>query len=51
MIDQNLRPVMELNELSVAEMEQVEGGVDTFSLNFAAIKFEYKPQKPDGTLD
>jgi type VI secretion system secreted protein Hcp len=25
--------------------------VDQFSLNFGAIKFEYKPQKPDGTLD
>jgi type VI secretion system secreted protein Hcp len=25
--------------------------VDSFSLNFAKIKFEYKPQKPDGTLD
>jgi len=23
---------------------------DQYSLNFAAIKFEYKPQKPDGTL-
>lgn len=25
--------------------------VDSFSLNFGAIKFEYKPQKEDGTLD
>ena len=25
--------------------------VDQFSLNFGAIKFEYKPQKPDGSLD
>jgi type VI secretion system secreted protein Hcp len=25
--------------------------VDQFSLNFATIKFEYKPQKPDGSLD
>lgn len=25
--------------------------VDSFSLNFAAIKFEYKPQKEDGSLD
>ncbi len=25
--------------------------VDTMSLNFGAIKFEYKPQKEDGTLD
>src|SRR5688572_29764033 len=25
--------------------------VDQFSLNFASIKFEYKPQKPDGSLD
>jgi type VI secretion system secreted protein Hcp len=25
--------------------------VETFSLNFGAIKFEYKPQKEDGTLD
>jgi type VI secretion system secreted protein Hcp len=24
---------------------------DQFALNFAKIKFEYKPQKPDGTLD
>ncbi len=24
---------------------------DSFSLNFAKIKFEYKPQKKDGTLD
>lgn len=24
---------------------------DQFSLNFTKIKFEYKPQKPDGTLD
>jgi hypothetical protein len=49
-IDQNLKPVRELSELSVVEMEQVEGGVDTCSLNFGAIKFEYKPQKSDGTL-
>ena len=25
--------------------------VDSFSLNFGKIEFEYKPQKPDGTLD
>jgi type VI secretion system secreted protein Hcp len=25
--------------------------VDQFSLNFSSIKFEYKPQKPDGSLD
>jgi type VI secretion system secreted protein Hcp len=25
--------------------------VDQFSLNFGSIKFEYKPQKPDGSLD
>jgi type VI secretion system secreted protein Hcp len=25
--------------------------VDQFSLNFSQIKFEYKPQKPDGSLD
>jgi len=25
--------------------------VDSFSLNFAKIKYEYKPQKPDGSLD
>ncbi|MEW6604192.1 MAG: type VI secretion system tube protein Hcp [Thermoproteota archaeon] len=25
--------------------------VDSFSLNFAKIEFEYKPQKPDGSLD
>ena len=25
--------------------------VDQFSLNFAKIEFEYKPQKPDGSLD
>ena len=25
--------------------------IDQFSLNFSKIKFEYKPQKPDGTLD
>ena len=25
--------------------------MDSFSLNFAKIEFEYKPQKPDGTLD
>jgi type VI secretion system secreted protein Hcp len=25
--------------------------VDSFSLNYAKIKFEYKPQKPDGSLD
>ena len=25
--------------------------VDQFSLNFATIKFEYKPQKADGSLD
>jgi type VI secretion system secreted protein Hcp len=24
---------------------------DSFSLNFAKIEFEYKPQKPDGTMD
>jgi type VI secretion system secreted protein Hcp len=24
---------------------------DQFSLNFTSIKFEYKPQKPDGSLD
>jgi type VI secretion system secreted protein Hcp len=25
--------------------------IDSFSLNYAKIKYEYKPQKPDGTLD
>jgi type VI secretion system secreted protein Hcp len=25
--------------------------IDSFSLNFAKIEFEYKPQKPDGSLD
>jgi type VI secretion system secreted protein Hcp len=25
--------------------------VDQFSLNFSSVKFEYKPQKPDGGLD
>jgi type VI secretion system secreted protein Hcp len=25
--------------------------IDSISLNFAKIEFEYKPQKPDGTLD
>lgn len=25
--------------------------VDSFSLNFSKIEFEYKPQKPDGSLD
>jgi type VI secretion system secreted protein Hcp len=25
--------------------------IDSVSLNFAKIEFEYKPQKPDGTLD
>ena len=25
--------------------------VDQFSLNFSSIKYEYKPQKPDGSLD
>jgi type VI secretion system secreted protein Hcp len=30
-----------------------DGGIptDSFSLNFAKIEFEYKPQKPDGSLD
>jgi type VI protein secretion system component Hcp len=55
-IDRNLNAVAELNEMSVVEMEQVQGGGDiapmpTFSLNFGAIQFEYKPQKEDGTLD
>ncbi|HJZ54587.1 MAG TPA: type VI secretion system tube protein Hcp [Gemmataceae bacterium] len=25
--------------------------IDSFSLNYTTIKFEYKPQKPDGSLD
>lgn len=51
MIDQSLKSVAGLTELSSAEMEQVLGGADTFSVNFVKIKFEYKPQKPDGALD
>jgi type VI protein secretion system component Hcp len=51
-IDQDLKAVAGLTELSSAEMEQVLGGADivpveSFSLNFGAIKFEYKPQKED----
>jgi hypothetical protein len=49
-IDQSLKSDAGFTELSRAEMEQVQGG-DSFSVNFTAIKFEYKPQKPDGGLD
>ena len=42
-----------LSDLSVTDEQASEtsGGTDTFSVNFAAIKFSYKPQKPDGALD
>jgi hypothetical protein len=47
----------ELADLPVGDEQsrQAKGGgdvvpVDQFSLNFGAIKFEYKPQKQDGTL-
>ena len=43
------KPAQEvLTDLSVRDDEasKTTGG-DTFSVNFAKIKFEYKPQKPD----
>ena len=46
----------ELADLPVTaeQSQEAKGGVvptDNFSLNFTAIKFEYKPQKSDGSLD
>ena len=40
-----------LADLPVADEQarQAKGG-DTFSINFAHIKLDYKAQKPDGTL-
>jgi type VI protein secretion system component Hcp len=40
-----------LADLPVTETQarQAKGG-DTFSLNFTKIKFDYKPQKSDGSL-
>ena len=42
-----------LSDLSVTgeQASKTGGGTDTFSVNFAAIKYAYKPQKPDGALD
>ena len=41
-----------LSDLSVTdEQASKTSGGDTFSVNFAAIKYCYKPQKPDGSLD
>jgi hypothetical protein len=42
-----------LTDLPVADDQasKTTGGTDTFSVNFQAIKFAYKPQKPDGSLD
>lgn len=42
-----------LSDLSVTneQASKASGGTDTFSVNFAAIKYSYKPQKPDGALD
>lgn len=39
----------EVRDLPVSneQAEQTKAGVDTFSVNFAAIKYDYKPQKPD----
>ena len=37
----------EVTDLPVSEelAEHAKGGADTFSVNYAAIKFDYKPQK------
>ena len=41
-----------LSDLSVADEQasQTTGGTDSFSVNFKAIKLDYKEQKPDGGL-
>lgn len=38
-----------LNDLPVTQeqAEDAKGGTDNFSLNYAKINFDYKPQKPD----
>ena len=52
-IKEETNPIEEgLSDLSVTdEQASKTTGGDTFSVNFAAIKSSYKPQKPDGSLD
>lgn len=52
-IKEETNPIEEgLSDLSVTdEQASKTTGGDTFSVNFAAIKYSYKPQKPDGSLD
>src|SRR5437868_14548146 len=44
-----------LSDCLVSSYQSVGGGdpiaTDQFSMNFAKVEFEYKPQKADGTLD
>ena len=40
-----------LSDLSVDDEQASKTSGGAVSVNFAAIKFAYKPQKPDGTLD
>jgi type VI secretion system secreted protein Hcp len=49
--------IIKLSDLLVSSFQTGGSGhgdvvpTDQFSLNFAKIEFEYKPQKPDGSLD
>ena len=40
-----------LSDLSVTDEQASQTSGGTVSVNFAAIKYSYKPQKPDGTLE
>jgi hypothetical protein len=52
-IKEETNPIEEgLSDLPVTdEQASKTSGGEIFSVNFAAIKYSYKPQKPDGTLD
>ena len=46
--------IIKMNDVLVASVVSGGGGEpasESVSLNFAKVQFEYKPQKPDGTLD
>jgi type VI secretion system secreted protein Hcp len=47
--------IIKMNDIIITAVSQgetsVQPGTETFSLAFAKVDFEYKPQKPDGTLD
>ena len=57
LMNEKINPQAEkLADLAVTDeqAQEAKGGVvptDQVSINFTKIKFEYKPQKPDGSLD